>query len=244
MCVCVLSSALNSGTWTADPINDALLQTTPSHVVAMVETELDGGSADVVLTVNGTDSTDTVIAGASTFGVIDWHKDQTRYFAISKSRPVEQATDKKFKTITSVTSVNGTAGIRAKITLFAVPDQSTFTQVACTADFDFDTKANPAKPIACGLDGSAFQKAGRSEPSSVRLSAKAFDFEDGLAKYDGANVTLMAKCVKEKRVETGRVYAAGLRYKIKPTNPEGDGESMYAAEGVCEDILGIPATGS
>ena len=235
---------LNSGTFTADAINDAILADRPCHLVAMVENELDGDGANVVLTVNGTDNTDSVIAATATFKPVDWHKDQTRYWGISKGTAVEQASDKLFKTVTSVTASVAALAVGSKITLFAVPVQSSFTLVGCTEQADFSTKSNPAKEIPCGMDGSAFSKPGRSEPGKVSINSKASDFGDGLAKYDGADVTVMIKVVKQKTVETGRLYFAGYHLKVRGTNPDGDGYSMYEGDGIYEDMVHIPAYGA
>jgi len=235
-------TAVNSGVWTPNAIADAILEATPAHLVAVVENELDGGATDVEISVTGTDEADAALTGTVTFEPIAWHADQTRYWGISKGAPVEEPGDDEFKTITNVTVTTAAAtAITARITIFAVPAQNTFTLVGCTEQLDFDTKSNPAKEIPCGMDGSAFSKAGRSSPARLTINSKAIDYGDGLAKYDGADVTVMAKVVKQQTLETGRVYFAGYHLKVRATNPDGDGMSMYEGEGICEDIIALTA---
>jgi hypothetical protein len=236
---------LNSGTYTADPVNPALLSATPSHLIAVVDNEMDGGASNVVITVTGTNSADAPITGTATYAPVAWHRDQTRYWGQGQAVPVEVTADAKFKTITGVTVTNAAGAATAIIKLFGVPDQSTFTLVACQDQADFTTKANPAKEIPCGMDGSAFVKRGRSEPGKLTINSKAVDFGDGLMKYNGAtNITAMIKVVKEGTLETGRIYFFGYTVTAKGSNPDGDGFSMFEAEGLYEDLGGITAKGS
>jgi len=233
----------NSGIWNPDPVN-APDQTSGNDLIAVVETRtgLNGGASNVVLTVNGLDSTAAPISATVTFKPPPYAKDQTKVFQVGYAVDVVQGANKKFKNITSIVATTAEAAAKGcKVTLFAMPALSTFTQVGCATDMRFNTKASIPVAIACGMDASAFTKPGRSERPDLSIGVKQFGFGDGIIKFDGIPCTGLVKVVKEGKIHTDNIYFLEMNVRVQPTLPDGEGEAMFDASGVFEDVAYLTA---
>ena len=237
--------ATNSGVYTADPVNTPLTGSgSASELIAVVDTSagMYGGASNIVLTVTGTDQTDAALTGTATFAVPAWVKNTQRVFCLGFATDVVPATaGKKFKTVTGVTSTNATDAKNSAIALFSVQSYDNFVQVGCTTTKEFTTKARVTRPVACGMDASAFAKPGRSDPGELNITSKAVTYGDGLAKFNGINCTAMLKVVKEGQIETDRWFFIGYRPTVRPNFGDGEDEATFQGTGFYEDLAVLVA---
>lgn len=234
--------AASSGVFTPDPAN-LPDQVSGSDLVAIIDnqTGVYAGASNIVLTVNGLDNTASPITGTATFKVPAYAKDQTRRFEPGYAVDVIQASGKKFKSITSITVTNDAAAKGGRIVIFAMPPQSSFTQLGCVEDMGWTGKESVPVSIACGMDAAAFSKPGRSSVPGLSLSTKQFSFGDGLSKYAGATCTLWVKVIKEGRLNTDNIYFLEATLSAPVRMPAGEGEVMLEASGLYEDVAIMPA---
>lgn len=236
-------AGVNSGVWTPDTAAAAALSATPQELIAVIDFgDANGGGANIVITVTGTDQDGTSLTGTATISPPGYARVTEKVFPVGYGVDVVPATDgKKFKTITglAVTCAAGAKG--GKVTLFGLPSWSSFTQIGCKTEFDFDTKSRVPKSIACGMDGTAFTKLGRSEEAKFSFKTKLIGHGDGATRYDGVRATWAVQTTKEGRVVTDRTFLLGAIAKVKQTLPDGDSEAMADGSGVFEDVALMPA---
>lgn len=228
-------TALNSGVWTADAVNT--IPAAGGYLVAVVSspTGMSGGSANVVLTVAGTNELSASVSATATFQPPGYAENSLKEFQVGYAVDCELSADKKWVTA-AVTGVTCQAdAIGATIKLILMPDPSRFKEIGCTNDFDFTTLSQVPKAIPCGMNGAAFTKLGRSEQPTITISGKLKGFGDGLTRFDGRSCTAKISIKKEGVLVTDNLYFAGVYLKVKPTYPDGDGEAMVTAEGVFSD---------
>lgn len=232
---------VNSGVWTPDSAAATALGTTPQELVAVMEVDANGGAANIVVTVVGTDQSDGALTGTATFAPPGYAKMTEKIFPTGFAVDVSVAAGKKFKTITSVSVTNLAAAKNARITLFGLPSWTSFFLVGCKTDLNFATKSRVPKSIACGMDGTAFSKLGRSEESKLTFDSKLISMGDGAPRYDGVRATWAIQTTKEGRLVTERAYFLGAIIKVEPKHPDGEGESMASGSGIFEDVAIMPA---
>lgn len=204
------------------------------NLVAALLTPLRGGSSDISVQL-GTSS-----AGKATFKVPGYAKNDARVwqpgFAVDMS---DLATSGTFGNLAVSGAHADSKG--AKVGIFELPAAGTFKLVGCTTDKGWTTKSRMPVAIACGMNGSAFTKPGRSEPGEINVTAKHVSFADGLARFDGVGCTVMMKSIKEGTLELERTYLMGVRLQVNPSAGDGEDEATDAASGVYEDLAIMPA---
>lgn len=232
-------SAAATGVWDGDEVTANVLSADPSDLSLVVSPELKS-TADVVVTVTGTDATDIAMTGTATIKAPGWVPNQTSNF--QEGYAVDVVPDvpgKMFKTVTGVTATNGTRGAAFK--LFKLPAASSYSLVGCTTSKDFSTKTRPPKGIACGMDGGAFVKQGRSEAGSLSISQKHVSFADGLARFAGQRCTAKAVLDKEDTLITEVLVFGNYVPGSKPAFPDGDEEATNSVEGMYEQFFAFVA---
>jgi hypothetical protein len=233
--------AANSGQWTPDPVN--VPDTDGQDIIAVVTspTGLDGDAANVVLAITGTKPPTGAITLSATFKPPAYARDASKVFEIGYAVDCIEAGGALVKTITGVTVSTAPALARGTIIkLYAMPALATFTQVGCATDVRWTSKSAVPVSIACGPNGTAFSKPGRSGQSSLTLNGKLFGFGDGLAKYDGRTCTVLIKIVKESKVDTDHLFFLESTLKVGPDLPD-EGEATIAGEGVFEEAAFLVA---
>lgn len=225
----VYMEAVASGTWEADVPNAAVLLADPSDIVVMVSPEVKS-AAQVVVTVTGTNSADGALTGTATIKPPAWVPNQT--FDFGEGYAVDVVAASAFKTITGVTFTQGSKG--GKLRLFKLPALDTFSLVGVTTAKDFTPKTRTPKPIADGLDGSAFVKFGRTAPGTLSITQKFVSFSDGLMRFAGRRCTAVAVVEKEETLITERLIFGNFVPPAKIAFPDGDDEATNSAEGMFE----------
>lgn len=227
----LLWAADGSGVFTADSINT--LPTTGADLQVKVVGEL-LSAADVVITVTGTDQNSAALTGTATYTAPSWVGNKTKDFSEGTAVDVVPGVaGKKFKTITGITVTGGKKW--GKVKLFTLPEN--WTYIDCVESVDPSVGTTPAHPIADGLDGAADVTRGRSEPSSVRVTAKNRSTLDGLMRFAGRNCCLRLEVWKQGKVLTERHVYSNCIMSVDPSFPDGSEESKQSAGGMMEDAF-------
>lgn len=228
--------AADSGVFTADPVND--LPSDGKDLVAVIDNA--SGLIDeaaVTVTANVTFADNTTGTAVATFEPPGYARVEQNVFPVGFAVDLVPSSAKKIKAITSV-SVDATLLAKgAVIAIWGPPDLDGFALVGCTTDKDFSTKARPSRPIACGMDGSAFSKRGRSEPGELNITAKVLNFGDGLARFNGVRCTAMVELEKEDTLISARIFFAEYVPTVRATYGDGEDEATFAGTGIYEDLI-------
>lgn len=237
-------TAANSGVYTPNNADTAALAVTPLELLAELETDVNCGVANLVLTVVGTDQNDAALTGTATFAVPAYAQETSRVFP--KGWAVEitpNVAGKLFKTITAaaLSVVNTVTAVGAKIAIFGMPALTTFRKIGCKTQLNYDPKVPVPHAIQCGRDMSAFIKPGEIPEGSLEITAKIPTFSDGLARINGIRVTGLIKEIKEDKVTTMHVFLMGLIMTSKPSIGESVEPGTLAATSKYEDVAFILA---
>ncbi len=228
-------SAAGVATYVDDP-RTALATAGESLQVALINPLFTDVTTQVIVV--GTDSSSAVASGVATFAAPSYALNTGKEFQAGYATDVVpvDTTDNLFKTITSVTVVGGSRGVKAQIvTLPSITND--YVLVGCSTDKDFTTKARESKPIACGMNGSAFAKGGRSTVGTLTVNTKLFGFGDGLVRYNGKRCTAMLVGLKEDLVIQDRIVFTSYWPTVKPRIPDGDAEAMLEGTGNYIDVF-------
>jgi hypothetical protein len=229
--------ALNSGVYTASVADTAALAAAPAELLAVLETELNGGASDTVLTVTGTDSTGAALTGTATFSVPAYSQFTDRVFPKGFAVEVIPTVDGKlWKTITSIAVAGDALATGATVALFGVPSLSTFRQIGAKTQMNYSMKVALPHSVQVGRDMSKFIKAGEFPEGAMEFTAKIPTFSDGLARINGRRVTGLVKEIKEDKLDVMHIFFMGLIMTSKPTVGESVDPATLAAEAKFEDI--------
>lgn len=231
----------NSGVFTADPVNAPAA--TGQEIIAVVDTQtgMDGGAANVVLSVTGTDPSSGPLTLTATFAPPGYARDNSKVFQVGYAADLLNGSASQLvKTITAATVTCGAEAKGAIIKFYAMPAAASYKQIGCATDANWTTKSSTPVNIACGADAAAFVKPGRSGVPSLTLNGKLFGFGDGLAKYDGFTCTYLVKMVKEQKVTTDHIYFLEAVLKVTPDIPD-EGEATIRGDGLYEEVAFLPA---
>ena len=232
-------AAPNSGVYTANVADAALLLANPQQLMAVLENDVDMDTANVVLVVQGTDQNGAPLSGVATFQAPAYSQMSQRVFpkawAVEVIPPVDGS---KFATITaaalSVTNAAKAVGLR--IALFGVPDLSTFTKIGCKVSMGYDLKVPVPHAIQCGRDMSAFIKPGEIPVGAMEITAKVPTFSDGLTRVNGRRVTGLIKEIKEDKLDTMHIFLTGLILTSKASIGESTDPETLSATALYEDV--------
>lgn len=230
-------TAADTGTWTANA--DAVIPTGGAHLVAMVynNTGVKGGAEDIVLTIAGKNASDEVISAVATFAVPGYARITERLFPVSMAVDAVVAADVKVAQVTGVTVACAADAVGAILVIYAMPDMSTFSEVAGKSELRIPGKETRPLSIPDKMEGTAWQKPGRSPVAEFSGTLRAINSVDGLGKYKGAEVILRLDSFKEQSAITERTFLLGARYSTEATSPDGDGEVTLNITGQYENAL-------
>lgn len=230
----------NSGVFTPDPVNAPAA--TGQELIAVVDSEtgMDGGIANVVLTIVGTNPALGVATLTASFAPPGYARDNSKMFQVGYAAECIEGAGALVKTVTSATVSCSASAAGARIKLFAMPALASFKQIGCATDLRWSSKSSTPVSIACGRDASAFVKPGRSSPSSLALGGKLFGLGEGLAKYDGVTATYLVKFIKEAKVHTDSLFFIEAALKVTPDVPD-EGEVTISGDGLFEDVAYLVA---
>lgn len=147
--------------------------------------------------------------------------------------PSAPNTGLQIRSINSIVSVaGGSSG--AKFLILAIPDLTTFTEIACVVDKNIDIKAPKSVAIACRYDSSRWVKRGRDEVPKMDIKAKWNSAGDGLGRVNGQKVTILLENWINDTILNERLIVSGWRPTVKKTSGDGDAEAMGDATGMYE----------
>ena len=231
--------APNSGTYTLSVPDNAMLAVTPQELFMALDADADLGTADLVVTVVGTDQNNAALTGTCTFTPPGHAQDQSHAFPRGWAQEVTATAGKKFKTITGISVVTDAAiASTPRIWLIGIPSldsssSGTFTKLATKVKLNYD----PAVPIPTAVqDGrrkGAYIKKGEIEVGKAEITAKIPGPADGLARVNGRRVTGWIQEKKEEKLVTQNIFLLGLVLGAKAETGEGaepmtlTGEALY-----------------
>lgn len=223
-------STTNTGTWAADAVNT--LAAAGEDLVGVILTPTGvAAAANIVLTLSGQDNVPANITAVCTFAPPAWCRIQAKTFPIGWGEDCIEASSKKLATISGATIVCGADTAGTIIGIYAIPELTTFTEIMCAEDVDWDTQAPESVSIACGMDGTAFSKPGRSGERSMRATTHLVSSAESMMRFDGMTVTALVELRKEGKVVTDRYFLQDWQVKAKPTLPSGNTPASAAGEG-------------
>lgn len=233
----------NTGTYTANNADVTALLADPMELLAMLDTPVNHGAANVVLTLTGKDADNIDVTGTATFSVPAYAQMTDRSFPRGWSVQVETTptASKAFKSISGASVVASTAAVGTRIVLYGIPALTTFQEVACKTQVNVTPKVPMPHSIACGRDLSAYTKPGEIPIGTVSLAAKQVTAVDGLARINGSTVTGLVITKKEDRVETDYFYLLGMTLAAKLDIGDGVAEMTMSGEGQTESTPWIVA---
>lgn len=139
------------------------------------------------------------------------------------------------RSIVDIESVDG-ASAGARFAVIAIPDDSTFKEIACTEGKDIDLPTPQSIAIACRYNAARWVKKARSNVPNFGFKAKYTSYGDGLMRLNGHRVTVRLDTRKDDRILSERMFIGGWRPIVKLTRPEGEGESMVESTGMFETV--------
>ncbi len=217
----ISQTAPGSGTWTAEvPSFD--FGASGVDLALVCETGVKS-TVDVVVDLDVTFDDDTQGTARASFIVPSYAKDQSSNLPIGLAVDVlgqgAGNSDKKIKSVTGISSITG--GSKGnRFALVSLPDD--WFDVGCARSKNEQLPVPKSLPIACGLKGSAFNKAGRSEPGQLELKALNFTYGDGLSRLNGHRGSVLVQVYKDGRVLTEQTVYGG--YRPTPSTDRGDGD--------------------
>lgn len=238
-------TAIDTGVWTPDSVAAGQLADYPMEVVAMLDTELDAGSAAVTLTLTGTSSADAPLSGVATVQKSGFHDDQSWFFPRSFSAQfvTTPAADTLIKTVDAEIAVEAASAnsVGAKFKLMAIPAVSVFQGIFCAQLDDFDTKAREFVAIQCGMDAAAQTKPGMLPEPALTVSAKTKQFADGLYNFNGGRSSVLLIPRKERRLASEYIFIKGFGGRISARGGEGATPVAGSITGPYEEMVVLPA---
>lgn len=217
----ITQTAPGSGTWAAevpafdfgaDGVDLALVADTGIKSASNIVVDLDVTFDDA--------STGTARA---TFAVPSFAKDQSSNLPIGLAVDLigqgAGNSDKKIKAVTGINAITGGAKGN-KFALVCLP--SAWFDLGCARSKNEQLPVPKSLPIPCGLKGSAFNKAGRSEPGQLELNALNYTYGDGLSRLNGHRGSVLVQVYKDGRVLTEQTVYGG--YRPTPSTDRGDGD--------------------
>jgi hypothetical protein len=237
--------APNSGVYMPSVADNATLASVPQELLAVLESDVDCGASDMVLTVNGTDQNGAALTGTATFSIPAYSSIQNHVFP--KGYGVEVTTPSgisQFKTVSSLALTSTASANGAKISLFGVPSLSTYIQIGCKTQLNYDPRVPLPHSVQAGRDLSAYVKLGEIPEGAMEVTAKIPVFSDGLSRINGRRVTGLIKEIKEDKLDTMHVFVMGLILTSKVAVGESVDPATLSATAKFEDMAIVLAKGA
>lgn len=143
---------------------------------------------------------------------------------------------KKVKTVTSLNAVsNQMAGNRFEV--WTTPNEADFVFIDCTTSKAGQFKMPSVVNIACGYDGAAYTKFGRSEPKPLNIGFRDRGPLEQLNRFAGHSGTVRIDVKKDGYIHSNRIFYSGFR--VVPTSDRGEGDDVVEAkaEGTYEQFF-------
>jgi len=166
---------------------------------------------------------------AATFAPPTRAVDQSFHFQRGYAQDLIPATAVDVTGMTALASIAG-GDANCKFSIYELPDLTSFYQIGCTTDKNFNLKGRTAKGVDCGMETDAFIKRGKTKPAMLTISQKFKTFADGLARLDGGKVTALLVGLKDGQVTNERIVFVDWIPSLAGKLPDGEGEAMMDGE--------------
>jgi len=238
-----------SGVWTPNSVNvttstgalNTLGSASGVDLVACVDRQLNA-DADAVVKLAVTFSDDTTGFAVAAFIAPNWVSNRSSSFEHGASRDLKTysaytnestntpvtKTIKKINGLSSITNAKRFSGFK----IWQLPQvESSWQYISHVESFDPVIGTNPGIPIPDGLDGTSEVVRGRSEPSSLDITALHRSFIDGIMRFAGKEVSFRLDTLGGGSVTKERQIAANCVLQVNPTFPDGNEMVKDSARG-------------
>ena len=238
-----------SGVWTANSINvnattgaiGTLGVLTGVDLVCAVHRQLNADD-DATVKLQVTFADDSTGFAVATFTAPSWVSNKSSSFEHGITRDLKTYsayTDEDTNTPVTKTikTIHGLSAItNAKrfsgFTIWQLPQSETaWEYISHVETFDPNIGTNPGIPIPDGLEGTSEVVRGRSEPSSLDITALHRSFVDGLMRFAGKEVCVRCETWGGGAVVKERQIAVNCVLQVNPTFPDGNEMVKNVARG-------------
>lgn len=185
----------------------------------------------VTLDVTTGNGADTAVAS---FAVPGWRDDQNKTFPIGACFDfVPQAVGDSAEPILTIVGLDSTAGLPANSewSVWASPAESTFVEIGFKRGASAPYQVPGQIEIPDKYEQAAAVKRGRSESPELSLEMVHVHSFSGLALYNGQNVTVLVKVVRDRTVHVGWDIYQGYRPEASPSRGDGNEEVAQSSSG-------------
>lgn len=233
-------NGLNSGTWTGNVADAALLFSKPSGLLAVLDTDVNT-TGSIVVTVIGTDAANAALTGVGTFTPPAYSGETGYIFPKAWGVEIIATAPGVFKTITSITIAAPATAKNARVSIFGLPALSTYRLVGCKVQLNYAPRVPMPHSIPCGRDETAFAVLGMIPEGKMTITAKIINESEGLSRYNGIRVTGLIKRKADDKVTTAHNFFLGLTITSKKNVGEAIDPATLEGEGLYEDMASVLA---
>jgi len=240
MLLCV---GANSGIYTASVSDTAMLFGAPQELLCVLDTDI-SDTADIVISVTGTDASGAALTGTATFTPPAYVNEQARVFPKGYAVEIVPTVDGKlWKTITNVAIVATGAAQFAQFKFLGLPSLASYKKIGLKVSLEYDAKTPMPTAVQEGRDMGKYIKPGNIEVGTASITGKIATQGDGIARYNGVRVTGLIKEVKEDKVGTMNIFLAGLILNAKVKTAEDQSPNTLEASAMFETLGFVMAPG-
>ena len=200
-------------------------------------------SAPIIITIAGLDQNGAAQTGIAVLETPAFATVTDQIFETGWSADViPTVATNQWTAVLSVSISCTSAAAYGKFSVWAMPNQSRYTLVGNTQEKSIRTRSPEPLAISAGLDEGAYVKPGPKPIGTMNVRQRWVSFGDGLARFDGANVTVRVDVVKEQKVVDQKIYALGGTLNVVPSAGELAAVGEFAATILYTDLAIMCAT--
>jgi len=215
-------------------------------LVCCVQRQLNADD-DCSVTIQVTYSDDVVGYARATFTAPSWVSNKSSSFEHGVTRDFLTYSDAACttpvtKTIKAINALSGFTNAKrfSGFKIWQLPQTETnWEYISHVESFDPNIGTNPGIPIPDGLEGTSEVVRGRSEPSSLDITALHRSFIDGMMRFAGKEVCFRCETWAGGVVVKERQIAVNCVLQVNPTFPDGNEMSKNVARGFMAKWFGF-----
>ena len=215
----------------------------PMDLVVVLETPLTDVSS-VAITVFGSDQNNLTQSGVAYIEVPNYSTNADNFFPPGWAADVvPTVAANQWTNFTNFAIACTAAAVGAQFSIYAMPNMSRYRLIGYTMQKGFTTRAQMPTAISGGLDEGAVIKPGVIPVGTMHVGQKWVSLAEGMARFDGSDVTVRVDCVKEQKVTDQRIFFTGAALNIAPSAGELAAVGEQQATIMYQKLLAIVAMG-
>lgn len=181
---------------------------------------------------------------ATTFNIPSWVPDQSYSYQVGRGFDLVPTgvgnSAKRVLAVTGITSITGITGY-AEFIVYGSQASSDFKELGWSKSVSgpYSTPASIAFPD--GYNPAAAIRAGRPEIPELTVSMTHIASSAGMTRYNGHEIAMLAKVIKDKSVHVGNILYVGYRPQASPERGEGNDEVVETSTGPYTDCIQFDA---